>query len=253
MYFLLFHCLPVCAESALSAENNGEKRPSIVKYGYIPSQKHGIMLSGDGPPCAEPCLGDCGHHNSRCLLCAEPAWRLQHDFPKRESSRTSLWAEHLQAKKGEGLKHDKMMILSRGQHMKNHEALLDLFKGFGKLRATRDISDPPLSQEHNYSQQGSGPSEDKLTFSEPPVKHWFRCFQLHCCKPSSSLFLPTALGLMPYTVLLPLFSNTLTLPGSKEAKTCKAVKPHNPETPLSLLEGLTLSSQVEHIWGSGDV
>lgn len=29
--------------------NSGERTPSIVKYGYIPSQKLGTALSGDGP------------------------------------------------------------------------------------------------------------------------------------------------------------------------------------------------------------
>lgn len=28
---------------------SGERRPSVAKYGYIPSQKLGTALSGDGP------------------------------------------------------------------------------------------------------------------------------------------------------------------------------------------------------------
>lgn len=47
--------------------------------------------------------------------------------------------------------------------------MLGLFKGFGKLRAPRDTSAPPLSQEHNYGRRGSGPSGDKLAFSESPA------------------------------------------------------------------------------------
>lgn len=80
---------------------------------------------------------------------------------------------------------------------KTHEAVLDLFKGFGRLRAPRDISAPPLSQEHNHSRWRDGPSEDTSTFSELRWVAWLHCFQLHSCKPGSSLFLPTALWLMP--------------------------------------------------------
>lgn len=61
-----------------------------------------------------------------------------------------------------------------------HESALYLLKGFGKLSATGDITTPPLHQQRNFSWRWSGPSEDKLGFSEPPSK-------LHGCTASSSI------------------------------------------------------------------
>lgn len=77
---------------------------------------------------------------------------------------------------------------------------------------------------------------------------WLHCFQLDSSKPGSSLFVPTALWLTPCKALLLLFSSSLTLPRSSReaftvAKSCNAMKPHSPETPVSLLKSLTLSCQ----------
>lgn len=94
--------------------NNGERRPSIIKYGYIPSKTLGTMLSGDGPHALSHVLvvvdtviaGDF----QLSLLCAEPARRLQHDSPKTESPRTAFQGHPCQLgicnQEGEGLKHD---------------------------------------------------------------------------------------------------------------------------------------------------
>lgn len=58
--------------------NSGERRLSIIKYGYIPSQKLRTILSDDGPHALSHVLvsGDtiiAGVSQLSCLLCAEPA------------------------------------------------------------------------------------------------------------------------------------------------------------------------------------
>lgn len=78
MYFLsLFSFLCVLNPHSV-LRNSGERRPSIIKYGYISRQKLRTLISGDGPHELSHILV-VGHaiiagvSQLSCLLCAEPA------------------------------------------------------------------------------------------------------------------------------------------------------------------------------------
>lgn len=115
MYFLLFHCFLCMLNLHSVLRNNGERRPSIIKYGYILSQKLGTVLSADGPHALSyvlvivdaiiagvfqlsVCCAQSQHEGCSMILQKQRAQRqLFKDTPVSWASAT---------KKGEGLKHD---------------------------------------------------------------------------------------------------------------------------------------------------
>lgn len=222
------------------------------------------MLSGDDPHVLSHALvaGDtiiAGVSQHICLLCAEPAWKLLHYSPKTESPKAVFQGYAYQLgickPREKALSSTKWWYFLKDSIWQTHETVLYLFKGFGKLRVPRDISAPPLSQGHNYSRWGSGPSEDKLGFSEPPV----RCM---VALPPAWLLQTRFQPVCPHCTLADALQSpvavVLQVPGSSRetftvAKSCKVMKPHSPETPCELVEKFDTILLVEHIWSSGDV